>query len=101
MAEKQGKTSRNPAPPAAADPATAYPYKIAVLARPDGRYAAGQAVTVDPAAPWTKGNPPAFHGDEEKMRAWRAAGEPLFVDHGRFNAWERDGFFGERKGGSK
>ena len=98
MAEKQTKTSKVEA----AEPVPApYPYEVAVLTRPDGPYEAGQAVTVDPGAPWTKGNPTAFQDDEEKVRLWRDAGSPLFVDHGRFNAWERDGFFGDRKGGTK
>lgn len=96
MAEKQSKTRTATEPKS-----VPYPYEVAILTRPDGPYGAGQAVTVDPGAPWTKGNPPTFQDDDDRVREWRDIGSPLFVDHGRFNAWKRDGFFGDRKGAEK
>jgi|GEM_PF-3841039 len=93
--EDEKATERVVSPPASVAPKVTIPrsFRTAVLTRPDGPYAAGQAVTVDPQAPWEKGHSPAFLGDEERMRAWRSGGKPIFVDEGRFDAWERDGYF--------
>lgn len=68
-------------------------FPVAVLVRPDGPYAVGQVVTVDPQAPWEKGSSPAFLDDEARMKEWRANGKPIFVDGKRFEAWKRDKFF--------
>lgn len=78
-----------------------YPFPVAALLRAEGPYPVGQAVTTDPWAPWAKGQTPAFLDDPERMAAWKAAGKPVFVDEGRFAAWERDGYFAKAENTTK
>ena len=66
-------------------------FPVATLTEEEGPYLAGQAITTDPEAPWEKGHSPKFLEDEARMKAWRAAGKPLFVDPIRFEAWSSTG----------